>query len=146
MPDLPLLKIHVCLLIYLKQELHIPALSTIQVRSSHFICYGCKTSLLTSSLISPSFQGGPTIFHKGNFLKHTPFSKNVKHMWELYFHTLLYVARRRELKQNFYNALLSHECSPLSLVVGIFFSFCAFTHVPALIAVPQASPRAWILG
>ena len=33
--------------------------------------------LSTSSLISPSFQGGPTIFHEGNFLKHTPFSKNL---------------------------------------------------------------------
>ena len=31
-----------------------------------------KYHLSTLSLISPSFQGGPTIFHKGNFLKHTP--------------------------------------------------------------------------
>ena len=34
--------------------------------------------LSTPSLISPSFQGGPTIFHKGNFLKHTTFSKNLQ--------------------------------------------------------------------
>ena len=34
-----------------------------------------ESTLSTSSLISPSFQGGPTIFHKGKFLKHTPFSK-----------------------------------------------------------------------
>ena len=32
-----------------------------------------KDSLSTQSLISPSFQGGPTIFHKGNFLKHIPY-------------------------------------------------------------------------
>ena len=34
-----------------------------------------KTYLSTSSLIYPSLQDGPTIFHKGNFLKHTPFQK-----------------------------------------------------------------------
>ena len=34
-----------------------------------------QNTLLTPSLISPSFLGGPTIFHKGNFLKHTPFTK-----------------------------------------------------------------------
>ena len=28
-----------------------------------------KMFLSTPSLISPSFQGGPTFFHKGNFLK-----------------------------------------------------------------------------
>ena len=28
-------------------------------------------TLSTASLISPSFQGGPTICHRGNFLKHT---------------------------------------------------------------------------
>ena len=32
--------------------------------------------LSTSSLISPSFQGDPTIFHKGIFLKQTPHIKN----------------------------------------------------------------------
>ena len=32
---------------------------------------------LKPSLISSSFQSGPTIFHKCNFLKHTPFSKNL---------------------------------------------------------------------
>ena len=37
--------------------------------------YG-KGNLLTSSPISPSFQGGPTIFHKGIFLKQTPHIKN----------------------------------------------------------------------
>ena len=36
-----------------------------------------KCFLSTSSLIAPSFQGGLTIFHKGNFLKHTPFSKKL---------------------------------------------------------------------
>ena len=35
------------------------------------------STLSTPSLISPSFQGGPTIFHKGNFLKHTPLSKKI---------------------------------------------------------------------
>ena len=35
-------------------------------------------SLSTPSLISPSFQGGPINFQKGNFLKHTPFSKFYK--------------------------------------------------------------------
>ena len=36
-----------------------------------------ESSLLTSSLIyPPSFQGGPTIFHKEIFLKQTPFTKN----------------------------------------------------------------------
>ena len=37
-------------------------------------------TLSTQSLISPSFQGGPTIFHKGNFLKHTPHSKNLENL------------------------------------------------------------------
>ena len=31
--------------------------------------------LSTSSLISPSFQSGPTTFHKGIFLKQTPYIK-----------------------------------------------------------------------
>ena len=47
-----------------------------------------KHFLSTSSLISSSFQGGPTIFHNG-----------------------------------FYRALLSLECSPLSLFVAIFSLF-----------------------
>ena len=34
-------------------------------------------TLLTPSQIFPSFQGGPTIFLKDNFLKPTPFSKNL---------------------------------------------------------------------
>ena len=34
-------------------------------------------ALLTLSLISPSFQGDPTIFHRGIFLKQTPHSKNL---------------------------------------------------------------------
>ena len=33
--------------------------------------------LSTSSLIPPSFHGDLTIFHKGNFLKHSPHSKNL---------------------------------------------------------------------
>ena len=35
-----------------------------------------NNNLSTSSLISPSFQGDPTIFHKGIFLKQTPHIKN----------------------------------------------------------------------
>ena len=46
-----------------------------------FLClekeYFNKMCLSTPSLISPSFLGGPTIFHKGNFLTHTSHSKNL---------------------------------------------------------------------
>ena len=38
-----------------------------------------KMILSTPGLISPSFQGGSTIFYKGNFLKN-PFSKSVNSM------------------------------------------------------------------
>ena len=36
-----------------------------------------KIYLSTPSPFSPSFQGGPTIFRKGKFLKHNPHSRNL---------------------------------------------------------------------
>ena len=36
-----------------------------------------KTLLLTSNRVFPYYQGDSTIFLKGNFLKHTPDSKNL---------------------------------------------------------------------
>ena len=39
--------------------------------------FGQKFTLSTPSLISPTFQGSPTIFHMNKFLKRTTFSKNL---------------------------------------------------------------------
>ena len=49
-----------------------PILSKLCINDSQKL----KNILSTSSLISPSFQGDPTIFHRGIFLKQTPHIKN----------------------------------------------------------------------
>ena len=59
---------------------HIPLLLGNQAPLFAFLKTKINTTmtghLSTSSLISPSFQGDPTIFHKGIFLKQTPHIKN----------------------------------------------------------------------
>ena len=79
--------------------------------------WGLKYALLNSSLLSPSFQGGPTIFHTGNFLKlkgvvlpHLPFLQSPPIPWML----------------------------PSLFICRDFFSFCPFNLVHELIAVPRA--------
>ena len=108
----------------------------------------------TRSLVFPSYHGGSITFHKENLLS----------LRELYFHILLWVNQKRELKQRlfnrkvivFYNSLKNqykfdraalpeqHEggCGNKTL------SFFHLTHVPALIAVPRACKHAhtWLKG
>ena len=43
-----------------------------------------KTTLSNQSFVFPSYQGESTIFHKGNFLKHTTDSKNLLSLRELF--------------------------------------------------------------
>ena len=50
------------------------AISSIVTESDMWL--GKKNIFPISSLISPSFQGDPTIFQKGIFLKQTPHIKN----------------------------------------------------------------------
>ena len=51
--------------------------------------FGFKV-LSTLSQIFPSFQGDPTIFHRGIFLKQTPHIKNIGPKLVI-FHTLYYI-------------------------------------------------------
>ena len=49
---------------------------TVQIKKLQTATQLKKSVLSTSSLTIPSFQGDPTIFHKGIFLKQTPHIKN----------------------------------------------------------------------
>ena len=73
-----------------------------------------KHYLSTSKCIFTYYQGESTIFDKGNFLFHTPYSNNLLNLKELYFHTLLWVDQKREHTQRIF------QCQTKNLFHGQF--------------------------